>query len=464
MRSDTRTEPVEARQAQATEAQQAQATSEVPRTWWAFVRASGPGFAVAMLWLGAGDLVDSSVSGANYGYALVWALVVALVCRYVMVSALAKYQLCNRQGDETILHGYGRMWRYFPVMLGVAGLMIGFALNSFLLRGSAVALYHLTGDTGGQTWGVTIWSVVCVAATLLLVRARNQYRGIEIVSIAAVVVLALTFLIGAIAAGPDLLSMLRGLALEIPPDVGPFGSVLLTVSLIGAVGGSIGNLLYTYFMTEKGWRGPQYRRVQMYDLAAGIASIIVIDLAVWVVAAETLHGTGRVVADENDLAALMSSLVPFGRTLFWLGLFGAAFDSLPGYSFGFTKMFVGAVHQTWPERAERYGGDRESDPLFKVVQIGLLVLLPLVFALPSAPSFVTLTVVSNAVAIAVVPVIIGGLLWLTNNRRLMLPRYVNRWWENLALVVIGLVTLWGTWELLRKLAGQVAELVATLVR
>lgn len=53
-----------------------------PNTWREIIRGFGPGILVAMAWLGTGDLIDSAVSGANYGYALMWALALALLCRY----------------------------------------------------------------------------------------------------------------------------------------------------------------------------------------------------------------------------------------------------------------------------------------------------------------------------------------------------------------------------------------------
>ena len=40
--------------------------------------------------------------------------------------------------------------------------------------------------------------------------------------------------------------------------------------MIGAVGGSLMNLAYPYFLEAKGWRGPQYRRVQFYDFLLAV--------------------------------------------------------------------------------------------------------------------------------------------------------------------------------------------------
>ena len=49
----------------------------------------GPGLIVALTWLGAGDMVDSAVAGGNYGYALMWAMVIALFVRFLFVSIIA---------------------------------------------------------------------------------------------------------------------------------------------------------------------------------------------------------------------------------------------------------------------------------------------------------------------------------------------------------------------------------------
>ncbi|WP_219419818.1 hypothetical protein [Pseudonocardia nigra] len=38
----------------------------------AYVKAFGPGIVVALSWVGTGDLIDNSVAGGNYGYALLW--------------------------------------------------------------------------------------------------------------------------------------------------------------------------------------------------------------------------------------------------------------------------------------------------------------------------------------------------------------------------------------------------------
>ncbi|MFN0317813.1 MAG: hypothetical protein ACKVQA_22530, partial [Burkholderiales bacterium] len=96
----------------------------VPTSFGQYVRAMGPGLIVALTWLGAGDLVDSAVAGGHYGYSLMWAMVIALFVRYVFVSIIAKYYLCNERG-ESLMAGLKRVHRFLPVFIGVITLFFG---------------------------------------------------------------------------------------------------------------------------------------------------------------------------------------------------------------------------------------------------------------------------------------------------------------------------------------------------
>ena len=79
----------------------------VPKSFLDFLKAFGPGIIVVLTWLGAGDVVDMGVAGANYGYSLLWVLVVAVFMRFVLVSLIGRYQLCNQHG-EGVLDGLVR--------------------------------------------------------------------------------------------------------------------------------------------------------------------------------------------------------------------------------------------------------------------------------------------------------------------------------------------------------------------
>jgi Mn2+/Fe2+ NRAMP family transporter len=436
------------------------AEPKVPTSWTGYFKAMGPGLVVSLMWLGTGDLINSSVSGATYGYALMWGLAVALFCRYFFVTAMAKYQLCNSQGDEGVLEGYARLWRGFPLVLGISGLILGFVYESYFMRGAGTSLYYLFGEIGNRSVSIFVLSALVAVAAIFLVLSPNRYAFLEVIARIAVVVLIGTFFAAAIIQGVDFVGLVGGLSFGFPDNVGVFGSMIVVVSLIGAVGGSAANLLYPYFMRDKGWRGPRYRKLQRFDLLTGIASIIIINLAIWVVAAETMGSGQMSIASEEDLATMMQTAVgSFGPTILWVGLFFVVITSIPAFASGFAKLFVDSIHHSFPSRGSRYESP-EADPILKPIMIVVFLVLPLVFALPFAPNLVILTVLGSSFAVLTAPIIMLGIILLTSSRRFMLPEFVNKWWQTAILVVVGGIGLWAVYGLvvglsdtLRNLAG-----------
>ena len=92
------------------------------------------------------------------------------------------------------------------------------------------------------------------------------------------------------------------------------------------------------------------------------------------------------------------------------------------------------------------------DPIFRYSQIGLLIVLPLIFSLPGLADFILLTIVANAMAVLTAPIILVGVILITNNRRWMLAEYRNKWWENLILLIVAGIGLWATYGLITSFA------------
>ena len=465
----------------------AEAEVPVPHSFAGYIKGMGPGIVVALSWLGTGDLINSSVSGANYGYVLMWALVIATLARFFVVSALTKYQLCNSTNDQTILEGFQRVWRGFPMFLGVCSVLLGIVYHCFLFLGAGTALYYLFGQFGGD-WGIFMWAVVVLGAVVFMASRPNEYKWLEVVANAAMAALVLIFLWALIGSGIDVGAFINGLTFSMPEDRGAYGAWLVVVAIIGAVGGSVANLMYPYFVADKGWRGPKYRKLQVYDLLFGVMTLVVLNIAIWIVAAELMRGRGATIEGPEDLARMMELAIgPAGPTLLWIAVFFAVFDNIGTQVYAFPRIAVEAVHKTFPKRAERFGSlvhrndpdaphtadgaapaDLEEirhvrsaallrDPMFRWIQAVLLI-PPILFALPSGPGLVAITVFGNAIQVFVVPAMIVGLIWMTNNRKWMLKGYANKWWENLILLVIGGIGFWAAWGIAKGLPDQLANL------
>ncbi|WP_158703278.1 Nramp family divalent metal transporter [Pseudonocardia dioxanivorans] len=419
-----------------------------PRRWQDYAKGVGPGLLVSMAWMGAGDLIDSAVSGANYGYSLMWALALALISRYFFTSAIAKYGLCNSVGDETVIAGFGALWSKLPVIVGSLALLSGFILQTYMIVAVGAALHRIFLGFGGDTWGPFLWTLLVAAMAWLVLTRPKAYSILEIIARIKVAILVITFLYAAIASRPDPGEIVRGLAFSHPPNTGAFATLLVAAALIGAVGGSAGNLMYPEFIRDKGWRGPGFLRMQRLDLLSGVIAVIVVNLSIWIVAAEVLRPEGLQISSLDDFSVMMSlALGPIGPWLLWIGLAMAAFCSLTSYARGYTKIFFSGLRRSFPTLNERYPQVDRTNP-FRAVQIGFMICVPVLFALPGLPDAVVMTVAGSATAGLMAPVIIVGTLILTNDKRRMLPGYANKWWENIILVVVGCIGLWSAYGLI----------------
>lgn len=423
-------------------------TLPVPSTFWQYVKSFGPGIVLVLTWLGAGDLVDNAIAGANYGYTLMWALAIALLVRFVLCDIIANYQLMNLKG-HSVFEGYTSLSRIYPVVLGIGGLLLGHFYNSYMIKGAGEAIYHLTGNS----FSIIVWSIIVVILAFL-VAGRSIYKHLEMVEKIILGIMALAFIGGAIAVGPDVGAIVGGtFAFQVPQTVGSFEAMLIVISLIGAVGGSLANLLYPTFLQERGWTGPQFRKVVRYDLLFGIIVIIVLDLSIWILGAQILHPQGLHIQNFNDLAGLLGAYMGrIGEIIIYLGVLGATFSSVLGYIFGFSLMALRCFHLAMPARKEKYQDDPKKDPMLKVGMF-IVGVLPLVWALPGMPGFVALAVFVNAAQVILMPLVSIGLIIMINRKDLM-GDFAGKKVQTVLLTILSVLAVYGAYKTLMNIIGM----------
>lgn len=425
----------------------------LPKTFGEYLRSFGPGLVIVLTWLGAGDVVETGVAGANYGYALMWIIVLALLMRFLFVSLIAKYQLCNQRG-EGVLDGLVRLHSGYAPFLLVAAILMGHVYGAYMTVGLGETWVNLTGR--GEVWQWALaWSLLAVALAF-----RSAYRRLELVFKAFLALLSVSLLGCAIWAGPDPGGILRGtFGFALPERAGRFDSLLLAIGMLGAIGGSLMNLVYPYFLEQKGWRGPRFRRLQTYDFLLAMIVMIVLDLAVWTLGAELVHGEGESVEDLDGLTRLLGlALGAGGQTLFYLGVFAAVFTSVLGHAVGLASLASHAWRRC-RERTAPLERDNGRSALYQTVVLWIL-LSPLVWTLPGMPDFVTLTLIANSLQVVLVPFLVGGLWWITASSRYIGPEYRNRWWENAIMALVFALSLWGMYGSVKSVTAAVSALLA----
>ena len=427
---------------------------QVPRTFFEYLRSFGPGLIVVLTWLGAGDVIENGVAGGNYGYSIMWVVLLAVLMRFVFVSIIAKYQLCNERG-EGVLDGLARLHPFFPPFLLVAVVVMGHLYGSYMVKGIGEISANVVGYGPPWAWAI-FWIAVALAICL-----RPVYTRIEWIFKVLLGLLAVSFLGSAIWVGPNPGGIVSGLvSFEFPEQKGSFHSLLIAMGIIGAVGGSLMNLVYPYFLEDKGWRGPQFRRVQVYDFLLAMIVMIVINVSIWTLGAEVLHPRGLTIKEISDMPRLLSDenvLGKWGGVLFYLGLFAAIYTSIIGHALGLARLGSHAFAHCRKDEA-RTSEESRGHPLYKCIVVWVLV-SPLVWMHPDTPGFVTLTLIVNSAQVVLVPFIAGGLWWITASGRYIGNAYRNRWWENAVMASLCMLALWGAYGSVKSVVEEIGKLL-----
>ncbi|MCG8653969.1 MAG: divalent metal cation transporter, partial [Pirellulales bacterium] len=238
---------------------------------------------------------------------------------------------------------------------------------------------------------------------------------------------------------------------RMPGQQGALGPLTVALAMIGAVGGSFMNLVYPYFLEEKGWRGPQYRRVQLYDLLLGVIVMIILNLAVWILGAELLY-PDKQIRELDDLPNLLSGVLgPAGRLLFYSGIFAAVFTSIVGHAAGLAALGSHAW-MWWREKRRPTPSEYHAHPMHRRIAVWCLA-SPLIWTLPGMPDFVTLTLAANSGQVVLLPLLAGGVWRITAGAQYIGEEHRNNWFENLALALLFALAVYGAFHSASLLIG-----------
>ncbi|HEY6506894.1 MAG TPA: Nramp family divalent metal transporter, partial [Vicinamibacterales bacterium] len=91
----------------------------------------GPGLLLAATGIGVGDMVSSTIAGAEYGLTLVWALVFGVVIKFAITEGAARWQLAT---GATLIEG----WREVLPSAIIAAFFLYFVVWSYFVSSALV--------------------------------------------------------------------------------------------------------------------------------------------------------------------------------------------------------------------------------------------------------------------------------------------------------------------------------------
>ncbi len=295
----------------------------------------GPATLVAAAFIGPGTVVTASLAGANYGYALLWALLFAIAATTVLQEMAARIGVVTQQGlgENLRVAVQQPLLKQLFILLVVAAVVIGnSAYQGGNLTGASLGARSLWGDI---TWveffrediGINPWAVILGAlATLIL--WQGHYKRIEKVLIVLVVLMSIAFLLTFALSRPDVIAILKGLFL---PSI-PAGALLTTIALVGTTVVPYALFLHAASARERWGREGQPSdevndkqiKSALLEAKADIYTSIplggLITLAIISTAASAYFGSSEQITGAADLAVSLQPV--FGNAATYLTAFG----------------------------------------------------------------------------------------------------------------------------------------------
>lgn len=295
----------------------------------------GPATLVTAAFIGPGTVITASLAGANYGYALLWALLFSVIATMVLQEMAARLGIVTGQGlGENIRRFFSNPWLRYPLMvLIISAIVIG---NS-AYQGGNISGASMGADALWQhSWPITAlresgltnpWAVLIgvIAATVLW---QGSYVILERCLIGLVLLMSLAFLLTLLLTKPDYWALLSGLV----KPVLPAGAILSVIALVGTTVVPYSLFLHAAASAQK-WRGSVVSTQQQLLLSdADIRTAIplggLISIAILATAASAFFGREQSIDNAIDLARSLQPLA--GNAAVWLmagGLLAAGISS-----------------------------------------------------------------------------------------------------------------------------------------
>jgi Mn2+/Fe2+ NRAMP family transporter len=388
----------------------------------------GPGFLVAAAFIGPGTVTSCSLAGAQFGYALIFALIFAVATTLILQEMTGRLSLGS---------GYdlGQSLREFPKNQATKILFVILTLSSITFGCAAYEAGNLVGGALGlemvSSLSKKIW-VLLISLLAAFVLSRKKYRIVEKFLIFLVFFMSLSFLVTLILVKPNLLAIFKGMIPTFPDK-----SLFLVLALVGTTVVPYNLFLHSSTVKEK-WRNKEDLRDVKKDLMASIGLGGLISISIVVASAVAFYEKGIVLESGAQMAQQLKPLFgSFTNLLFGMGFFAAGLSS--AITAPYAAAFASSGILGWKEG--------HNSGKFRAVWMGVIGTGLIVSLFDFNP--LTIIVFAQVANGLVLPVASIFRLIVLNNRKKM-EDLVNTPVQNIVGgAVILLVSLLGIWNILK---------------
>lgn len=152
----------------------------------------GPGILFAGAAIGVSHLVQATRAGADFGFGLLWALVLIHLLKYPFFQYGPRYTTAT---NESLLHGYKRLGKWVLISYFIINLASMFTIQAAV----TIVTAGLASNLFGMTTDPVLWSSIIIASCVLLL-GFGKYKLLDHLMKLIIIVLTITTLAAVIVA------------------------------------------------------------------------------------------------------------------------------------------------------------------------------------------------------------------------------------------------------------------------
>jgi len=392
----------------------------------------GPGFLVTAAFIGPGTVTTCSLAGANFGYALIFALVFATITTIILQGMTGRLSLGSDLDLAQSLRGHSqnRWTRILFIFLTLSSITLGCAAyEAGNIIGGSLGLDIIT-PVPQKIW------VVLITLVAMLVLGAKKYRLVEKVLIFLVFIMSLSFITTLIIIKPDISAILKGFIPTFPKN-----SLFIVLALIGTTVVPYNLFLHSSAVKEK-WKTKEHLKDVKRDLLLAVCLGGFISISIVVTSAVAFHAEGIPLESGIQMAQQLKPLFGnFTNIMFGIGFFAAGMSS--AITAPYAAAFASSGILNWK------GGQNSKG--FRAVWMGVLLTGMAVSLLNLKPlSVIVFAQVTNGI---ILPVAAIFLLVVLNNRSQM-GKLANTLRQNIIggiiILIVSVLGLWNIFKLFLK--------------
>lgn len=385
----------------------------------------GPGPLIAAAFIGPGTVTLCSIAGLDYGFSLLWALVLSVFATIVLQEMSARLGIISKKGLSEVIRNeiHNPVLKKVIITLILSAIVIGnAAYEAGNISGGVLGLEAVFGENIINLYDLNIkpYSILLGAIAFALLYVGN-YKIIERSLIFLVIIMSVSFIATAIITRPDLMDLLHGLLIPKFPK----GSVLIIIGLIGTTVVPYNLFLHASLVKEK-WHNESDLKFARNDTVIAIALGGIVSMCI-VISAASLQ-----IESINNAADLAKGIEPlFGASskyILAIGLFSAGITSAITAPLAASYVAAGCLGWSISLKSKKFRFVWMFILLAGVISSSLGI---------KSIEIIKFAQITNGILL---PIIAGFLIWIVNKES-VLGKYINSKWQNVTGLAILLITL-----------------------